>query len=74
MYIELEASKFIKEGDFAVTKTGDDQAYYVLKLTRSLYGTKCEVTDDYKHSFPPFHRVVEENYLEVFKEIHDGHL
>ena len=27
-----------------------------------------------KHSFPPFHCVVEGNYLEVLKEIHNGHL
>ena len=74
MYIETEASKFIEEGDFDVIKTGDDHAYYLLKLTSSPYETKCEVTNDYKHSFPPFHRVVKGNYLEVFKEIHDGHL
>ena len=55
-------------------KTGDDHAYYLLKLMSSPYETKCEVADDRKHSFPPFHRVVEGNYLEVFKEIHDGHL
>ena len=69
-----QASKFIKEGDFAVIKIGDDDEYYLLKLTSSPYETKCEVTDDYKHSFAPIHRVVEGNYLEVFKEIHDSHL
>ena len=55
-------------------KTGDDHAYHVLKLTSSPYETKCEETKDYKHSFPPFHRAVEGNYLEMFKEIHDGRL
>ena len=74
IYIETEASKFIEEGDFAVIKTGDDHAYYLLKLTPSPYETKCEVTDDNKHSFPPFHCVVKGNYLEKFKRIHDGHL
>ena len=42
MYVETEASKFIEEGDFAVIKTGDDHAYYLLKLTSSPYETKCE--------------------------------
>ena len=73
IYIETEASKFI-EGDLAVIKTGDDHAYYLFKLTSSPCETKCEVTDDYKHSFLSFHCVVKGNYLEVFKEIHDGHL
>ena len=63
MYNETETSKFI-EGDFAVIKTGDDHAYNLLKLT-SPYESKCEVTNDYKHSFQPFHSVVEGNYLEV---------
>ena len=40
MYVETEASKFIEEGDFAVIKTGDDHAYYLLKLTSSPYETK----------------------------------
>ena len=69
-----QASKFMEEGDFAVMKTGDDHACYLLKLISPLYETKWEVTNDYKHSFPPFHCVVEGNYLEVFKEIHDSHL
>ena len=73
MYIETESSKFIKEGDFAVIKTGDDHTYYLLKLTSSPYETKCEVTNDYKHSFPTFYCVVEGNYLEVFKEIRDSY-
>ena len=41
-YTETEASKFIEEGDFAVIKTGDDHACYLLKLTSSPYETKCE--------------------------------
>ena len=40
----------------------------------SSYKTKCEVTNDYKYSFPPFNHIIEGNHLEVFKEIHDGHL
>ena len=68
MYIETEASKFIEKGDFAVIKTGDDHAYYLLKLTSSPYETKCEVTDEYKHSFPPFGCVLEESYLKCSKK------
>ena len=74
MYMETEASRYIQEGDFAIIKTGDDHAYYLLKLTSPPYETESEVTDDYKHSFPPFHRVVEGNYLEIYKEITDGNL
>ena len=74
MHIETEASKFTEEGDFTVIKTGDDHAQYLLKSTSSPYKTKCEVTNDYKHSFPPFNHIIEGNHLEVFKEIHDGHL
>ena len=40
----------------------------------SSYKTKCEVTNGYKYSFPPFNHIIEGNHLEVFKEIHDGHL
>ena len=32
-----QASKFIEAGDFAVMKTGDDHACYLLKLMSSLY-------------------------------------
>ena len=60
--------------DIAVIKTGDDYAYYLLKLTSSPYETESEVTDDYSHTFPPFHRVVEGNYLEVFTETSDGNV
>ena len=69
-----QASKFVEEGDFAVMKKGDDHACYLLKLMSSLYETKWEVTNDYKHSFPPFYCVAEGSLLEVFKEIHDSHL
>ena len=73
MFIETEASKHIQEGDVAVTKTGDDHPYYLLKVT-SLFETKAETTDDYRHTFPPAHRVVEGHYLEIYKETNDGTL
>lgn len=57
--VETEASKYIQEGDIAVIKTGDDHAYYLLKLTSSVFHTEDEVTDDYWHIFSPAHRVVE---------------
>ena len=74
MYNETESSKYIQEGDFAVIKTGDDHAYYLLKLISSPYETDSEVTDDYKHTFPPFQSVVEGNYLEVHKETSNGNI
>ncbi len=74
MYMETEASRYIQEGDLAVIKTGDDHAYYLLKLTSFPYETEAEVIDDYKHSFPPLNRVVEGNYLEIYKEITDGNV
>ena len=74
MYVETEASKYIQEGDIAVIKTGDVHAYYLLQLTSPPYETESEVTDDYKHTFQPFHHVVEGNYLEIHKEVGDGTL
>ena len=74
MSVETEAAKFIVKGDIAVIKTGDDHPCYLLKLTSSPYETVSEITDDYRHTFPPYHPVVEGNYLEVFKELSDGSL
>ena len=71
MFVETEAAKFIVKGDIAVIKTGDDHPCYLLKLTSSPYETVSEITDDYRHTFLPYHRVVEGNYLEVFKECSD---
>ncbi len=34
------------EGDLAAIKTGDDHAYYLLKLTSFPYETEAEVIDD----------------------------
>ena len=73
-YIETEASKFIQEGDIAIIKTGDDYQYYLLKLTSNPYELQELTTDDYNHKFPPFHRVVAGNYLEIHKEQSDGNL
>ena len=73
IFVETEAAKFIVKGDIAVIKT-DDHPYYLLKLTSPPYETVSEITDDYRHTFPPYHRVVEGNYLEVFKECSDGSL
>ena len=67
MFIETEASKHIQEGDVAVIKTGDDHPYYLLKVT-SLFKTKAETTDNYRHTSPPAHWVVEGPYLEIYKE------
>ena len=37
MHIGTEALKYIEEDDFSVIKTDDEHAYYLLKLTSSLY-------------------------------------
>ena len=66
-YIETEASKFIQGGDIAVIKTGDDFQYYLFKLISTPFELQEQTTDHYNHKFPPFHRVVEENYLEVHR-------
>ena len=42
MHIETEASKYIEEGDFAVIKTCDEHAYYLLKLTSYPYETESK--------------------------------
>lgn len=66
-----EGSKYIQKGDFTIIKTGNVHTYYSLKLTSSLYKIEPELTEDNKHTFPPFQCVVEGNYLEVYKEISD---
>ena len=63
-YIKTEASKFIQKGDIAVITTGDDHQYYLLRLISAPYELLEQTTDDYKHTFPPLHCVVEGNYLE----------
>jgi len=68
MFVETEASKHIQQGDIAVIKTGDDHPYYLLKVTSPLFVTEFEMSDDYRHTFPPAHRVIEGHYLEIFKE------
>ena len=74
MLIEIEASKYIQQGDVAVIKTGDDHPYCLLKVTSSLFETETELTDDHRHTFPPAHRVVEGHYLEIYKETNNGSL
>ena len=73
-YFESYALKLILTGDIAVIKTGDDHPYYLLKLTKDLYETQETVTDSYNHKFPPYHRVIEGNYLELQKEQKDSDL
>ena len=73
MFIETETSKHIQEDDVAVIKTGDDHPYYLLKVT-SFFKTKAETRDDYRHTFPPGHRVVEGHDLEIYNETNDGTL
>ena len=74
MFVETEAAKCIVKADIAVIKAGNDHPYYLLKLTSSPYETVSEITDDYRHIFPPYHCVVEGNYLEALKECSDGSL
>ena len=62
------------EDGIAGIKTGDDQPYYLLKLTFSPHETALEVTNDYKCIFPLYHCVIAGNYLEVFKKRSDGNL
>ena len=71
-FVHTEASKTIQAGEIAGIKTEDDYPYYLLMLTRSPYETVSTVTDDYNHVFPPMHRVVEGNYLEVHREVPNG--
>ena len=73
-YFESEASKLILKGDIAVIKTGDDHPYYLLKLTKDPYETQETITYSYNHKFPPYHRVIEGNYLELHKEQKDSDL
>lgn len=73
MFIKTEASKHTQEGDVAVIKTGDAHPYYLLKVT-SLFETKAETTDDFRHTFRSAHRVVKGHYLEIYKESNDGTL
>ena len=67
-YLESEASKQILKGDIAVIKTG------LLKLTKDLYETQETITDSYNDKFPPDHRVIEGNYLELHREQKDSDL
>ena len=74
MSVETKAAEFIVKGNIAVIKSGADHLYYLLKRASSPCETVSEITDDYRHTFPPYHPVVERNYLEVFKELSDGSL
>ena len=74
MYTETEAAQYIDTGDIAVIKTGDDHAYYLLKLTLSPFITTSSMKDDYNNKFPPSQRVVMGNYLEIHKETSNGTL
>ena len=68
-------SKIYRQGGYiAVIKTGDDFPYYLLKLSEAPFETTDTVLDDYNHSFPPNHRVVKGNYLEMHKDLTDGTL
>ena len=74
IYKETEAAQYIEQGDLAVIKTGDDYPYYLLQVTSPPYETVSEVKDDFNHTIPPYHRVIEGNYLEVHKETVNGTL
>ena len=48
--------------------------YYLLRSTSAPYDLQEYTTDDYRHTFPSLHSVVEGNYLEQHKETAGDHL
>ena len=73
-YEETEISRIAKCHDVAVVCTGDGFSYYLVKLSKDPFPTTESVKDDYGHYIPANTKVIEGNYLEIFKETKEGHL
>ena len=71
-YQEGEAYSMLTKGDIAVVRSGADHPYYLLQIICEPYETQSDITDDYQHSFSTNQRVIQGNYLEMFKEVRDG--
>ena len=71
-YKETEASCIAKCHDVAVVCTGDGFSYYLVKLSKDPFTTTESVKDDYGHYIPANTKVIEGNYLEIFKETKQG--
>ena len=73
-YEETEASCVVKCHDVAVLCTGDGFPCYLVKLSKDPFTTNESVKDDYGHYIPTNTKVIEGNYLEIFKETKEGDL
>ena len=73
-YEETEASCIVKCHDVAIVCTGDGFQYYLVKLSKDPFTTTESVKDDYGHYIPANIKVIEGNYLDIFKEIKKGDL
>ena len=73
-YEETEASCIAKCHDVAIVGIGDGFSYYLVKLSKDPFTTTESVKDDYGHYIPANTKVIEGNYLEIFKETKEGDL
>ena len=73
-YEETEASYIAKCHDVTVACTGDGFPYYLVELSKDPFRTTESVKDDYGHYIPANTKVIEGNYLEIFKETKEGDL
>ena len=69
-----QASCIVKCHDVVVVCTGDGCPYYLVKLSKNHFTTTESVKDGYRHNIPANTKVIEGNYLEIFKETKEGHL
>ena len=54
--------------------TGDGFPYYLVKLSKDPFTTTESVKDDYGHYISANIKVIEGDYLEIFKETKEGDL
>ena len=73
-YKQTEASCIVKCHDVAVLCTRNGFPHYLVNLSKDPFTTAESVKDDYGHYIPANIKVIEGNYLEIFKETKEGDL
>ena len=64
-FLVTEASHMISSCDIALVKTGNDYPCYLVELICYTFTTESETKDHYNHTYPPEHKIVIGNYLEI---------
>ena len=68
-YDETEASSLVKSSDIAVTWTGDDLTYNLVKLENDLFLTEGNTKDDYGQTFFSMTKVIGGHYYKRFIQV-----